>query len=68
LKKTKRKRAIAKSKAKPEIYVMVPSKGWMSGPTFARAHIRVKHGEYQYLEWREGKTIRSLYLGKKRKS
>jgi hypothetical protein len=50
---------------KPEIFVRV-SEGWRS--SYARASIRVKAGQYNYLVWRDGNRIRNLYLGKKRKS
>ena len=66
--KNGRKKAIAQSKASaPEIFVKVSKEAhWKS--EYARAHIRVKAGEYQYLQWRENDRIRSLYLGRKRKS
>jgi hypothetical protein len=62
----KRKRAIAKSKPKPEIFVRIAGKYNWSGPAYAKAHLRVKSGGYQYLEWKDGARPRSLYLGKKR--
>jgi hypothetical protein len=66
--KNGRKTAIAKSEAKPpEIFVRVATGDWR-GSSYARAHIRVKAGGYQYLQWRENDRVRSLYLGKKRKS
>jgi hypothetical protein len=66
--KTKRKIAIAESKAKPpEIFVRVKKEAYWKS-VYARAHIRVKAGEYQYLQWRENDRVRSLYLGRKRKS
>jgi len=60
--------AIVKSEARaPEIFVRVKKQAyWKSG--YARAHIRVKAGEYQYLQWRENDRVRSLYLGRKRES
>jgi len=62
-----RKSAIAQSEAKPpEIFVRVEKRAhWKEN--YARAHIRVKAGEYQYLQWRENDRVRSLYLGRKRK-
>jgi hypothetical protein len=67
-KKAKPRKAIAKSKPKPEIFVRVPGRYNWSGMLYAKAHIRVKSGEYQYLEWRDGDRPRSIYLGKKRKT
>jgi hypothetical protein len=63
---SRRKKAIAKSKAKPEIFVRIAGKNYWSGYTYAKAHLRVKSGGYQYLEWKDGARPRSLYLGKKR--
>jgi hypothetical protein len=34
----------------------------------AKASIRIKSGEYQYLTWRDGDQVRTFYLGKKRQS
>lgn len=66
--KTAGKRAIAQSEAKPpEIFVKLGRDSYFR-PAYARAHIRVKAGEYQYLQWREDQRVRSLYLGRKRKS
>ncbi len=62
----RRKSAIAKSEAKPEIYVKISGQETWRGPQYARAHIRIKAGEYQYLQWRENERVRSLYLGRKR--
>lgn len=64
----KRKKTIAaESRAKaPELFVRVTGEhGWRS--RFAKASIRVKAGEYNYLVWRDGERIRNLYLGRKRK-
>jgi hypothetical protein len=64
----KRKKTIAaecRAKA-PELFVKVTGeRGWPYH--YARAHIRVKAGEYNYLVWRDGERIRNLYLGRKRK-
>lgn len=64
----KRKKAIAaecRAKA-PELFVRVTGEhGWRT--RYAKASIRVKAGEYQYLVWRDGEHIRNLYLGRKRK-
>jgi hypothetical protein len=68
MKKTKAKRAIAKSRATPEIYVKYGQDDAWSDPTFAKAKIRVRSGEYQYLQWRQAGRVRSIYLGRKRKS
>jgi hypothetical protein len=66
---TKPKSAIATPRRakpeKPEIFVRV-SEGWRS--SYARASIRVKAGQYNYLVWRDGGRVRNLYLGKKKKS
>jgi len=68
MKKTTRKRAIARSRAKPpEIYVKLERQDWRSS-AMAKATIRVRAGEYQYLQWREAGKVRSLYLGRKRKT
>ncbi len=66
--KTTKKRPIDKSRVKPpEIYVRVEGRAyWRS--TYARAHIRVRTGGYQFLTWRDGTRVRTLYLGKKRNS
>lgn len=66
-KKSKRKTAIAKPKAKPEIFVKIGRDRWGYEYIYAKAHIRIKGGEYQYLEWWDGTSPRSLYLGRKRK-
>ncbi len=67
-KKSKRKGAIAERRAMPEIYVKLPTMNSWRQPAFVKAKIRLKAGEYQYLQWRDGETVRSLYLGRKRKS
>jgi hypothetical protein len=68
IRKKAKKRAIGESKAKPpEIFVQIENHGYYRSQ-YARAHIRVKADEYQYLEWRDGGRVRSLYLGRKRKS
>jgi hypothetical protein len=68
--KSKRKSAIGKSRATaPEIYVKIKTTGrasWFRDSQYARAYIRIKSGEYQYLQWRENNQVRSLYLGRKR--
>jgi hypothetical protein len=64
--KTKRKKAIAKSKPKPKPDIFVKIAHEWSTYAYAKAHIRVKSGGYQYLEWKDGARPRSLYLGKKR--
>lgn len=59
-----------KRKAMPEIFVKInnpTTKPWSFREfQYASAHIRVKAGRYIYLEWREGASIRSLYLGTRR--
>lgn len=79
LKKSKRKVTSGKSRAKPEIEIYVkttePDRIFRhdsmigtryDGPgSYARAHNRTR-GEYRYLVWRDGATIRELYLGRKR--
>src|ERR1700687_316567 len=68
MKKPTRKPAIAKSRAPaPEIYVKTGESNWR-GPAMAKAEMRVRAGEYQYLQWREAGTVRSFYLGRKRKA
>lgn len=67
-KKSRTKRAIAESRVKPEIYVKLPNPRYTWRTDYARAEIRVKSGKYQYLQWRDGETVRSLYLGTKRPS
>jgi hypothetical protein len=60
------KAAIAKSRTShPAIYVRLGSRDFWHG-TYAKASIRVKAGEYQYLTWRDGDQVRTFYLGKKR--
>lgn len=49
----------------PEIYVKTADSE-RSG--YARAHIRVKSGQYNYLVWRDGERILNFYLGKKKHS
>lgn len=56
------------SKAKPEIYVAITQGSRWRRTLYARAHIRVKAGGYQYLQWRDGEKIKTLYLGMKRES
>jgi hypothetical protein len=66
--KKRSKKAIAESRAiPPKIFVEITKKDWWR-PKLAKAHIRVKAGEYQYLTWREGDRVRTLYLGRKRKT
>lgn len=65
---TPKNRPIAQSRAEaeiPEIFVKT-SDGIRS--SYARAHIRVKSGKYNYLVWRDGDQIRNFYLGKKRET
>jgi hypothetical protein len=50
---------------KPEIFVRIAGSRWRG---YARASIRVKAGQYNYLVWRDGDRIRNFYLGKRRKS
>jgi hypothetical protein len=66
--KTRTKRPIAKSRTiEPEIYVRVSDRdSWRVA--YAKAKIRVRAGEYQYLQWRDAGRVRSLYLGRKRTS
>lgn len=67
LKISGRKKAIAKSRASaPEIYVKVEGLH-PSSSAMAKASVRVKAGEYQYLTWRDGRSVRTFYLGRKRK-
>jgi len=66
--KPKKKSAIAESRVKPEIYVKTVDQRYAWRTNYARAEIRVKSGKYQYLQWRDGETVRSLYLGTKRSS
>jgi hypothetical protein len=49
----------------PEIYVKTVD-GTRFG--YARAHIRVKSDQYNYLVWRDGERILNFYLGKKKHS
>jgi hypothetical protein len=58
----KRSRAKTEESKPPQIFVR---QGW---GRYARAHIRVKAGLYNYLVWRDEEHIRSLYLGRKRKA
>ena len=46
-----------KRRVMPEIFVKV--RDWR----YAKAHIR-KRGNSRYLAWRDGSTVRELYLGK----
>jgi len=64
-KKLRSQRPIAKSRSKPEIFVRIkrPVRS-----LYAKASIRIKSGEYQYLTWRDGSQVRTFYLGRKRKS
>jgi len=65
--KTRKKppRAIAKDRRtkrlRPRIYVLVGTQSIY--PRYALAHLRNKRG-YIYLSWRDGKKIRTFYLGK----
>jgi hypothetical protein len=68
MKKTKAKRAIAKSRVIPEIYIKCHETNGFVRSIFAKAKIRIRGGEYQYLQWREAGKVRSLYLGRKRQS
>jgi hypothetical protein len=66
MKNAKRKRPIVRSRATAaELYVKTGESKWR-GPTMAKAKIRVRAGEYQYLQWRDAGQVRSLYLGRKR--
>jgi hypothetical protein len=66
--KRRSRTAIAKSRAKrPNIYVKLENRDIWQG-AFAKASIRVKAGEYQYLTWRDRDQVRTFYLGRKRKS
>jgi len=62
-----KKRATKKTAARrpkqeaPQIFVLISDKGQ---PTYARASIRVKPGQYRYLRWRAGKHVKGFYLGK----
>jgi hypothetical protein len=68
MKKVTRKPAIARSRATPpEIYVKLDTHDWRRS-AMAKATIRVRAGEYQYLQWREAGKVRSFYLGRKRKT
>jgi len=68
MKKSTRKKPIVKSRATPpEIYVKLNRHDFYR-PAMAKATIRVRAGEYQYLQWREAGKVRSFYLGRKRKS
>ena len=67
-KKVRSQRAIAKSRSKPEIFVRIKGKYDWQGSVYAKASIRIKSGEYQYLTWRDGGQVRTFYLGRKRKS
>jgi hypothetical protein len=58
---TGKRRAMA-----PDIYVRVRGSSLFAS-TMAKASIRVKAGEYQYLTWRDGRSVRTFYLGRKRK-
>jgi len=68
MKKLRGKKLASKSRTiEPEIYVRVSDReSWRVA--YAKAKIRVRAGEYQYLQWREAGRVRSLYLGRKRKS
>jgi type IV secretory pathway VirB9-like protein len=65
----KRTRTIAaERRAKPtipDLYVRVRD-NWRAN--YAKASIRVKAGQYNYLVWRDGDQVRNFYLGKKRKA
>lgn len=66
--KSAKKSAIAHSRAShPQLYVRIPGHDWR-GPRMAKASVRIKSGEYQYLTWRDGDQVRTFYLGKKRQS
>jgi hypothetical protein len=68
MKNSTRKRPIVRSRATaPEIYVKAHNIDWRISD-LKRAHIRVRAGEYQYLQWRDGDKVRSFYLGRKRKA
>jgi hypothetical protein len=68
MKIAKRKRTIAKSRVTPGIYVRVKNASDYEPFSYAKAKVRIRGGEYQYLQWREAGKVRSLYLGRKRKS
>lgn len=58
------KKAIAKSRTTPKIFVEHPNPvGFFHGPRYAKATLQNKKG-YVYLQWKEGDTVRSLYIGK----
>jgi hypothetical protein len=58
------KKAIAKSRATPEIYVLATNQpGFYAGPRYCKAHLRNKKG-YVYLQWKDSTEVRSFYLGK----
>jgi hypothetical protein len=65
--KRKRKTAITKSRTKPpELFVKIVAEkhgDWYARHDYARAYISVKAGKYQYLKWRDGDQVKSLYLG-----
>jgi hypothetical protein len=66
-KKVRSQTAIAKSRASvPEIYVKLKN-GDFYRVAYAKASIRVKAREYQYLTWRDRDQVRTFYLGRKRK-
>jgi len=47
----------------PKMFVEVLSNHW-GGTRHAEAKIRVRHGCYRYLVWRDGLEKREFYLGK----
>jgi hypothetical protein len=65
--KARRKTAIAESRSShPAIYVRLAGRdSWRN--QMAKASIRVKAGEYQYLTWRDGNQVRTFYLGRKKR-
>jgi hypothetical protein len=67
-KKTKRRKAIVKSRTEPPaIFVQVTSSKYgYPRDAYAKATIW-NRGAAQYLRWRDGDTVRNLYLGSKRK-
>lgn len=66
--KIRKKIAIVKGRSNhPELYVRIAGRdSWR--PAMAKASIRVKAGEYQYLTWRDGNQVRTFYLGRKRRT
>jgi hypothetical protein len=51
----------------PDIYIRVPKSRAYSSFTYTPARWRIKHG-YAHLAWREGKRVRTFYIGKAKKN